>query len=115
MPLANAELRAELEALAVLSTDALARVRAGDEAVLDELVARRERLTAALADQTVEADEAVLEAARRAVALDSELVAALRLRLAEMGREVETTMHTRRSLMSYGAPAGGSVFVERLG
>jgi hydroxypyruvate isomerase len=82
---------------------------------VEELVARRERLAAALEDQAVEADEAVLEAARRALALDAELVAALRVRLAEMGREVETTMQTRRSLRSYGAPAGGSLFVERLG
>ena len=109
------ELRAELEALAVLSTDALTRVRAGEEAALEELLARRERLTAALADQAVEADVSVLEAARRALALDAELLAALRGRLAGMGREVETTMQTRRSLVSYGAPAGGSLFVERLG
>jgi hypothetical protein len=115
MPLGKAELHAELEALAALATDALARVRAGEEPALEELIARRERLTAALADQAVEADASVLEAAQRTLALDAELMAALRVRLAGMGREVETTMQTRRSLRSYGAPTGGSLFVERLG
>ena len=115
MPRANAELRAEFEALADASAAALMRVRTGDESGVREVVERRERLIIALTENAVEPDDAVMAAAQRAIALDTELVAALRLRLAGMGREVETTMHARRSLMSYGTPAGGSLFVERLG
>jgi hypothetical protein len=56
-----------------------------------------------------------MEAARRAVALDTELVTTLRTRLAAVGRELDDLVRTQRSLTSYGAtPAGSSVFVERL-
>ena len=115
MPRASAELRAELDALADASAKALALLRAGDESGVQALLERREGLIGALARSSAEADESVMDAARRAVALDTELVAALRLRLAGMGREVEDMMRTRRSLVSYSAPAAGALFVERLG
>jgi hypothetical protein len=116
MAYAHAELRADLDALVDASTDALARLRAGDEAGVLDLVERRERVLAALAGSSPEMDDAVSEAARRAVALDGELVAALRAELTGMEREFGDVMRTRRSLISYGAkPPGSPIFVERLG
>ena len=113
---AHTELRVELDALVDASTDALARLRAGDEAGVLELVERRERLLAALAESSPAPDDAVIESARRAVALDSELVAALRAELTGLEREVGDMMRARRSLISYGAtPPGSPIFVERLG
>lgn len=120
MPHASAELRAELraklDALADASAHALEQLRAGDEAGVRQLVERRERLLEDLVTWSLETDEAIMEAARRAVALDTELVAAMRLQLTGMDREVGDVMRTRRSLISYGAtPARSPVFVERLG
>ena len=115
MPRALPELRAELEALADASAAALGRLRAGDEAGVRELVERRERLIGVLAEGSIQADDSVMAAAVRAVALDSELVQALRVQVAQMGREVEDIMRTRRSLVSYGATPPSSVFVERFG
>lgn len=115
MPHASADLLAALEGLAAASADALARLRNGDETGVLELIAGRERLLGEIAASTIGGAASVAEAARRAVALDMELLAALRERLAGVERELEQVARTRRSLTSYGArPAASSVFVERL-
>lgn len=113
---AQAELHRELEALAAASADAVARLRQDDESGVAELLERRERLLARLAAGPVETDAGVMEMARRALALDTELVTMLRTRLAHVSRELDQIARTRRSLTSYGAARpGGAVYVERLG
>jgi hypothetical protein len=116
MARASADLQAELTALAEASAAALDRLRDGDETAVEDLLERRERLLGVLATWQRPVEPAVMEAARRAVALDAELVTTLRTRLTEVGREIERMTRTRRSLISYGAtPPGSSIFVERLG
>jgi hypothetical protein len=114
MPRAHAELHAELEALAFASADALDRLRDDDESGVLALIAQRERVLTLLAAARPALDETVMDAARRAIALDADLLTALRTRLTAAGREIEQVTRTRRSLASYGATPTGSVFVERL-
>jgi hypothetical protein len=117
MPLGAPELAAELVALADASGAALARLHAGDESELVALLDARERLLAVLEAATVaEASPALAEAARRAVALDGEIVAVLEHERTVIAQQLERLVSSRRSLASYGGPrAGGPLYVERLG
>jgi len=116
MPRVAPDLRAELEALAAASAEALARLHGGDEHGLIALLERRERLLTVLEGLPPETGADVLDAARRAVAGDTELIVALRVRQVAVAREIDEVTRTRRSLASYGAGrADGAVYVERLG
>ena len=116
MALAGADVGAELEALAAASAAALVRLRAGDDHEVVRLVERREHLLHVLAEQPFVAGSAVAGAARRAIALDAELIAALRARQAEVGRRIDALTRARHSLRSYGhARPGSAVYIERLG
>jgi hypothetical protein len=112
----SAELQAELDALAFASAEALDRLReADDESGVRALIERRERLLARLAVVKPMVDAAVIEAAERALALDAELLAALKARLMAAGHEIEQITRTRTSLARYGAtPAASAVYVEKL-
>ena len=114
MPRASAELHAELEALAFAGAEALDRLRDDDETGVLALLERRERLLSLLAAAPPVVDDAVADAARRAIALDAELMAALKARLTVVGQELEHITRTRRSLASYGTTTTSSVYVERL-
>jgi hypothetical protein len=111
------DLRAELDALADASVEALARLREGDEAGVADMLERRERLLELLTGGPLEADTAALiDAARRALALDGDIVESLRARQLEVRRELQRLMHARQSLQSYGASREGSaLYVQRLG
>jgi hypothetical protein len=114
MPHDVVDVVAELHALADASAEALTRLRDGDEAAVADMIERRERLLLLLPDGTLEARTALAEAALRALALDVEIVAALRARQAEVGHQLERLRHGRQSLQSYGASRQGSaIYVER--
>ena len=110
------DLAAELNALADASAEALARLQRGDETGVVELVERRERLLRVLSEWPLDAGTALREAARRARALDTELVTLLRGRQAQVGRQIELLTRARQSLESYGPTRSGSaIYIERLG
>jgi hypothetical protein len=116
MPHARAELQRGLEALTAASLDAVARLQQNDETGVAELLELRERFIATLADAPLQIDAGVMEIARRALALDTELVTMLRTRLAHVSGELDEVARTRRSLTAYGAARPSSaVYVERLG
>jgi hypothetical protein len=117
MPHAAAELAAELVALAEASRAALTRLRAGDESELVSLLDARERLVQALEAATVAyADPALVEAARQAIAMDAEIMAALEEQRNTVARQLERLVSQRHSLASYGGRRdGGGMYVERLG
>lgn len=115
MPPAVSDLVAELNALAEASASALEQLHRGDDAGVREMVERRERLLGLLAQWPLEASATLTEAARRALALDTDIVASLRARQEQLGRQLEGVTTTRRSLQSYGAtPSGSALYVERL-
>jgi len=116
MPRGRVDLHAELDTLAVTSAAALRRLQDGDPTGVLELVERREWLLHVLTEWPAAADTGLMEAARRAVALDIELMATLRARHAEVAVQLAEVLHARRSLASYGAtPPPGALYVERLG
>jgi len=113
---ARGELRRELETLIAATAETVAHLAEGDESGVAGLIARRERVLAQLAESPGEMEAGVMEMARRALALDTDLVAMLRMRLAHVRGELDQIARTRRSLSSYGAARPGSaVYVERLG
>jgi hypothetical protein len=113
---AEPSLTAELAALAEASSDALSRLRAGDESALVGMLETRERLLQALEAATVEDhDPALLDAASRAVALDGQIVAALEEQRSAVAQQLEKLVSHRQSLAGYGAHRdSGGAFVERL-
>jgi hypothetical protein len=111
-----AELLRELEELVATTADTVARLAEGDESSLAALIARREAIIARLAESSVPVDEGLTKMVRRALALDTDLVTMLRMRLTHVRGELDQIARTRRSLTSYGAARpGGAVYVERLG
>jgi hypothetical protein len=112
----GSELAAGLAALAEASSDALSRLRAGDESALVEMLETRERLLQTLEAATVEdRDPALLDAANRAVALDGQIVAALEEQRSAVAQQLEKLVSHRQSLAGYGAHRdSGGAFVEKL-
>jgi hypothetical protein len=117
MPLGAAELTTELSALAAASRDALTRLRGGDERDLVALLDARERLVQLLEATTVmEPSAPLVEAARDAVALDSEITAVLEQQRSAVAQRLERLVSQRRSLAAYGGRRGNApLYVERLG
>lgn len=113
---ASADLIDELRALTEASAAALAGLREGDERGVLELLARREHLVQTHAAWPIESGTGLEEEARRALALDGEIIAMLRARQTEVRHRLSNLGHARRSLVSYGATCpGGARYVERLG
>jgi hypothetical protein len=112
---AAADLAAELNALADASAAALALLREGDEGGVAELCERRERLLGALAGWPLDARPEIVEAALRALALDTEIVALLEERKGEVGGKIARLTRARQSLSSYGpARPPTPSYLERL-
>lgn len=114
------------EDLAALTDEICAEVRAGQSGRVEELVARREAILAAIdrldagADDPGKSSEAERErsvaALTRALARDRELVALLQAEQARLDRALGRLVESRRLLAAYRGPGDVSpAFVDRLG
>jgi hypothetical protein len=114
------------EDLAALTDEICAEVRAGHSGRVEELVARREALLAAIdrldagADGPGQPSEAERErsvaALTRALARDRELVALLQAEQARLDRALGRLVESRRLLAAYRGPGHATpAFVDRLG
>jgi hypothetical protein len=108
---------ATYRALAQLSEETSVRLQGGDDEFLEEAIARRDVLLAAITRTQVRADEAadVRTAIQHVVVADRQLLALLESRRDEVRQALTQAADGRAALQSYRGPAPeGSVYIERL-
>ena len=114
----SARAAAPYRELARLSAETRARLRDGDDEILDAAIERRAALLAEIADTRVRPDEApeIRAAIGDVLTLDRELLALLESRREQVRRELAQIAEGRAALQSYrGAAPSGAIYVERLG